>query len=69
MNVITSLEKGQKKERTGEDGIISVYFASAGERVWDIARQQGSAPELIRQFNELDEDILSTDRMLVFELE
>lgn len=69
VNVITSVEKGQKKERTEDDGIISVYFASAGERVWDIARQQGSSPELIRQFNELDEDILSTDRMLVFELE
>ena len=69
LNIVTAIEKGQTKDRAEDDGIITVYFASKGERIWDIARQQGSSPELIRQLNELDEDILSTDRMLVFELE
>lgn len=69
LNIVTAIEKGQMKDRAEDDGIITVYFASKGERIWDIARQQGSSPELIRQLNELDEDILSTDRMLVFELE
>lgn len=69
MNVITSVEKGTDKDRTVDDGVITVYFASKGERIWDIAKQQGSSPELIKAFNDTEEDVLSTDRMLVFELE
>lgn len=69
LNVITSIEKGQDKDRQEDDSIITVYFASKGERIWDIAKHHGSSPELIRTFNEIDEDVLSADRMLVFELE
>lgn len=69
MNVITSIEKGTQKDRADDDGVITVYFASKGERVWDIAKQQGSSPELIKTLNDIEEDVLSTDRMLVFELE
>lgn len=69
MNVITSIEKGQKKEAATDDGIITVYFASKGERLWDIAKHHGSCIELIKSLNDIDEDVLSADRMLVFELE
>lgn len=69
MNVITSIEKGQEKERSTDDGIITVYFASKGERLWDIAKQHGSSIGLIRSLNDTDEDVLSADRMLVFEQE
>lgn len=68
-DVITSVEKGQEKNTNNNDGVITVYFASKGERLWDIAKEQGSCVDFIKSANGIDEDVLSADRMLVFELE
>lgn len=67
-DVITSVEKGHEKKCNG-DGVITVYFASKGEKLWDIAKEQGSCVDFIKSANGIDEDVLSADRMLVFELE
>lgn len=69
LDVITSVEKGKEKDRDNSDGVITVYFASKGERLWDIAKEQGSSVAFIKSTNDIDEDVLSSDRMLVFELE
>ncbi len=68
-DVITSVEKGNEKNRNNGDSVITVYFASKGERLWDIAKQQGSSVDFIKTANGIDEDVLSSDSMLVFELE
>ncbi len=69
MDIVTSVEKGREKDRSSDDGVITVYFASQGERLWDIAKEQGSSVAFIKESNDIDEDVLSNDRMLVFELE
>ncbi len=68
-SIITQIEKGAAKENKRDEGIISVCFASKGERLWDIAKSYGSCVETIKQQNDTDEDVLTADRMLVFELE
>lgn len=68
-DVITSVEQGKEKDRSNADGVITVYFASKGERLWDIAKEQGSCVDFIKSANGIEEDVLSADRMLVFELE
>lgn len=68
-NVITAVEKGKERERTDDDCIITVYFASKGERLWDIAKEHSSSVELIKALNDTDGDVISSECMLVFELE
>lgn len=68
-NIITSIEKGQLKNHKYDDGVITVYFASEGEKIWDIAREYNSSVSLIKSLNELTEDVLSENRMIVFEQE
>lgn len=68
-NIITSIEKGQEKKCNSDDGIITVYFASEGEKIWDIAREYNSSVSLIKSLNELTEDVLSENKMIVFEQE
>lgn len=68
-NVITSIEKGKTSERKSDDGVITVYFASKGERLWDIAKHHGSSVSHIKSMNDLEDDVLAADCMLVFELE
>ena len=68
-NVITSIEKGSEIEKKCDDGEIFVYFATKGERLWDIAASHRSSVELIKNMNGTDEDVLGDDRILIFEAE
>lgn len=69
MNVLTSIEKGEEIKKDGSDSVITVCFASKGERLWDIAKQHNTSAELIKTVNSISEDILEKDSMLVFEQE
>ncbi len=51
----------QKKER----GAMTVYFASSGERIWDIARHYLSSPNEIKQINDIDTDVLKSEKMIL----
>ena len=66
---VTFIEKGREKEKNFSDAVITVYFASGGERLWDIAKRRGTSVELIKEMNDISEDVLSDDRMLIFPLE
>ena len=69
MNVVSSIEKGEETKRNCCDSIITVYFASKGERLWDIARRHNTSSELIKTLNSVNEDTLDKDCMLVLEQE
>ncbi len=44
---------------------MTIYFASSGEKIWDIARRYFANVDEIKQINEIDEDILTSDKMLL----
>lgn len=46
-------------------GAMTIYFANAGENVWDIARNYFADVEEVKQINEISENILSSDRMIL----
>lgn len=44
---------------------LAVYYACAGERIWDIAKRYDACPDSIRKVCGIEEDILTRDRMLL----
>ncbi len=48
-----------------ERASLRLYYAQAGERVWDIARQCHTSPEGICRENDLCEDVLTEKRVLL----
>ena len=44
---------------------LLLYFAGAGESVWEIAKEYNTAPEQIRAENELESDVLTGKRVLL----
>ena len=66
---VTGLEKGKEVVRQDEDGIVTIYFASKGEKLWNIAKEHGTSVALIQEANDLGGDTITQDCMLGFELE
>ncbi len=52
--IITSVEKG---EDIAENEIV-IFFASGGEKLWDISKKYKANREYIKELNEIDEDVL-----------
>lgn len=48
-----------------EDLALMIYYAEAGERVWDIARRYNTSPEEISMVNELSGEAVPDKRMLL----
>ncbi len=48
-----------------ERASLRLYYAQAGERVWDIARQCHTSPEGICRENDLHDDVLSEKKVLL----
>jgi hypothetical protein len=69
INVISSLEKTNELKRNTQDAVVTVYFASKGERLWDIAKQHYTGIENIRKLNSINTDFIEKDCMLIFEQE
>lgn len=44
---------------------LKLYFADAGESIWDISKLYRTSPEAVINENDLDCDILADDRMLI----
>ena len=55
----------EKKRRREDTASLILYFASAGEDVWGIARDYCTSVSQVRQENDLTEDILTADRMIM----
>ncbi len=46
-------------------GAMIAYFASAGENIWDISRNYFADMNIVKQINEIDENILTEDKMIL----
>ena len=44
---------------------MTIYFAASGEKIWDIARKYLADANEIKQINDIDVDILLTDKMIL----
>ncbi|MCD7827500.1 MAG: DUF3794 domain-containing protein [Clostridiales bacterium] len=66
---LSELNEGKDISRNSDDGVITVYFASKDESLWNIAKSHGTGVEVIKSLNGLTEDCLAEDKMLVFPLE
>ena len=63
---VDSVKADEEKQRRRDDAAsLILYFATAGEDVWSIARDYCTSVTQVRQENDLTEDILATDRMLM----
>ena len=56
---------GTKPMEKRERGAMTVYFAQCGEKIWNIARNYFANVDEIKQINEIDEDVLSHDKMIL----
>ncbi len=45
-----------------------LYFAKSGDRIWDIAKEHNTAKELIKEYNNVDSDIIKEDTALLLPL-
>jgi len=60
--LITDLAVDQTVNKSSDPSLgLIVYYAEAGERVWDIAKRFGSLPQKIIEDNGLKADIIETD--------
>ena len=65
-NLITdlTLHEDQPKQ-LGDLPAMTLYFANAGESVWDIAVRYNTAADVIMEQNKLTGDVLTADKMLL----
>lgn len=54
--------KPQVKEK---HGAMTIYFASSGEGIWDIAKRYFADVDELKQINEIDDDVLTDDKMIL----
>lgn len=59
-----SIDDSKPMSKQGR-GAMTVYFASAGEKIWDIARNYFANVEEIKQINGIEHDILNADKMIL----
>ncbi len=63
--LITDIKVNDKLVQKTNSGAMTVYFASAGERIWDIARRFFADVDELKQINETSDDILTSDKMIL----
>lgn len=63
--LITDIKINDGKPIFKNNSAMTVYFASAGEKVWDIARRYFADVEELKQINEIADDILASDKMIL----
>ena len=63
VNVLTDATVSEKLV-SSSDGII-IYYADKNERIWDIAKSNGSSAESIKKLNGIADDVLLENKMLI----
>lgn len=63
--VLRSLAVCDDKPKKDKGAALTVYFADAGERLWDIAREHCTTVDIIMQENGLKKDIVEEKSMLM----
>ena len=65
VRAVSSVEVYEDSPVTPERCALTLYYAAAGESLWDIAKRHNTGMELLRSENTLDEIILDSDQMLL----
>lgn len=66
VSVITDIAADDdRRKQVGEMPAVILYFAKAGESIWQIAMKYNTAADLIMQANDLAADVLSDARVLM----
>ena len=47
---------------------LMIYYASDGEKIWDIARKYYTSVNAIKSENDIEEDVIQTDGMILIPL-
>ena len=65
--VLTNITAGEEKQVEKENlPVLTLYYASKGERVWDIAKRFNASPSSIRSANKIaDDDTVEEGKMLL----
>lgn len=64
--LVDSIELDESRPKSADSRPAAVlYFADAGEELWDIAREYNSSVEAIREDNDIDGDAVSDSRLLI----
>lgn len=62
---ICNLEADNKRPKNASNAALTIYYADAGESVWDIARKYNTTVEAVVEENELKEDSISDCMMIL----
>lgn len=66
LSLITDISLKDNKNLSKENNsAMTVYFANAGEKIWDIARRYFADVEQLKQINEIYDDALEYDKMIL----
>ncbi len=63
--VVTGLVPGDVRSDSADRSALTIYYASAGEDVWDIARRYRSSVDEICQINDIRDNRLTAAKMIL----
>ena len=64
--VLTEIQVDENEPRTGDPTVgLTIYYASAGENVWDISKRYGALPGQVMADNDLDGDAIREHTALI----
>ena len=62
---VSSVDIFDDKPVTPDSFALTLYYASQGESMWNIAKKHNTGLELLMSENELEDAVLGSDRMLL----
>lgn len=65
IHYVESFSMIDKTDSSSENGLISVYYAENGERVWDIAKNNRVPLHALKELNELQSDCVEEKKILL----
>ncbi len=63
--IVSAITADEEKKLSKRSCALVLYFADAGEELWDIAKRYNTRKKLIYEENELEGDVLETPEMLL----
>ncbi|MEG0692276.1 MAG: DUF3794 domain-containing protein [Oscillospiraceae bacterium] len=65
-NVLNSVSVDEtSKKENASNAVLRLYYAQAGEKVWDIAKKFNTSADLIHLENDLDNEVVNSKSMLL----
>lgn len=65
LRVCTDIEPDEARPKSQSGSTLTVYFASPGENLWNIAESYNTTVDAIREENELTQDVIAEKTMLM----